>query len=92
MPPPASCAEEAGIEVPADDLGEPIASGTIEFTWGGAVIIVQAQTFYAIAVGPVTVSFDGLDPWERATTDRYGWFTRNELRADSHQRHPLIRN
>ena len=76
--------EEAGIEVAPVALGEPITSNTIEFWWGGRRII-QAQTFFAVAVGAaVAVSFDGLDELERATTDDYGWFTSAELRAHPH--------
>lgn len=79
--------EEAGIEVPPHALGEPIASNTIEFTYGGRRV-VQAQTFFAVAVGAVEVSFDGLDQWERSTTDSYGWFTADELRAHTEPSHP----
>jgi 8-oxo-dGTP pyrophosphatase MutT (NUDIX family) len=81
--------EEAGISVPAASLGEPLATNTIEFIWGGRRV-VQAQTFYAVAVPHVEVSFDGLDKWERDTIDKHGWFTADELIANGEAGHPDI--
>jgi len=62
--------EETRISVEPERLGEPIAQNSIEFSWAGRRI-AQEQTFYAVAVGSVTVSLEGLDHWERATTDKY---------------------
>jgi hypothetical protein len=36
------------------------------------------------------VSLEGLDQWERATTDKYGWLTADDLRADERPAHPDI--
>ena len=63
--------EETRISVDPAQLGEPIAQNTIEFSWGGHHI-VQDQVFYAVLVESAEVSLDGLDQWERATTDKYG--------------------
>ena len=52
--------EETRIVVEPDRLGEPIAENSIEFSWGGHRI-AQEQTFYAVAVGSVAVSLEGLD-------------------------------
>ena len=81
--------EEAGLVVDSARLGEPIAENTIEFSWGGHRI-AQDQTFYAVAVGSVTVSLEGLDLWERATTDKYGWLTAADLEAGERPAHPDI--
>jgi 8-oxo-dGTP pyrophosphatase MutT (NUDIX family) len=81
--------EEAGIAVNAESLGEPIAANTIEFTWAER-LIVQRQTFYAVAVDHAEVSFAGLDVWERDTIDKHGWFTAEELIATGEAGHPDI--
>jgi 8-oxo-dGTP pyrophosphatase MutT (NUDIX family) len=81
--------EETRIVVNPERLGEPIAEGVIEFSWGGHRI-AQNQTFYAVAVGSVEVSLEGLDQWERATTDRYGWLSAEDLEAGQRPAHPDI--
>ena len=73
--------EETGICVAPARLGEPIARNTIEFSWGG-YHIVQDQTFYAVRVEAADVTLDGLDQWERATTDKYGWLSPDDLGPD----------
>ena len=78
---PASCTRRPASSVEPERLGEPIAQNSIEFSWGGHRI-AQEQTFYAVAVGSVTVSLEGLDHWERATTDKYGWLTAEDLETD----------
>ncbi len=70
--------EETRIAVDPARLGEPIAEHTIEFSWGGHHI-VQDQVFYAVLVTSPEVSLEGLDQWEQATTDKYGWLTASEL-------------
>ncbi len=81
--------EETRISVEPERLGEPIAENSIEFSWGGHRI-AQDQVFYAVAVGSVAVSLDGLDHWERATTDKYGWLTAEDLKGDERPAHPDI--
>ena len=81
--------EETRISVDPARLGEPIAENTIEFSWGGHRI-VQDQAFYAVGVGSTAVSLDGLDQWERATTDKYGWLTADDLLGDERPAHPDI--
>ena len=72
--------EETGILLDPEDLGEPIAETTIEFSWAGHQII-QGQVFYAVLITSAEVSLDGLDVWERATTDKYGWLSAEDLEA-----------
>jgi 8-oxo-dGTP pyrophosphatase MutT (NUDIX family) len=81
--------EETRISVEPERLGEPIAQNAIEFSWGGHRV-AQQQTFYAVAVGSAPVSLDGLDEWEKATTDRYGWLSAEDLEADETPGHPEI--
>jgi 8-oxo-dGTP pyrophosphatase MutT (NUDIX family) len=73
--------EEAGIRLDPALLGEPIAQSTIEFSWAG-YRITQGQTFYAVLVESAEVSLDGLDHWEQASIDRYGWLSADDLEAD----------
>ncbi|MBZ5741101.1 NUDIX hydrolase [Nocardioides mangrovi] len=73
--------EEIGVQVRAADLTASIARATVEFDWG-MWHFVQHQTFYAIALeDTVELSFDGLEPLERATTDEAGWWTPDALDA-----------
>jgi 8-oxo-dGTP pyrophosphatase MutT (NUDIX family) len=81
--------EETRIVVEPERLSEPIAENSIEFSWGGHRI-AQEQTFYAVAVGSVAVSLEGLDQWERATTDKYGWLTAEDLEDGERPAHPDI--
>jgi 8-oxo-dGTP pyrophosphatase MutT (NUDIX family) len=81
--------EETGIVVDPARLGEPIAQNTIEFSWAGHHI-VQEQTFYAVLVESADVSLDGLDAWERATTDTYGWLSADDLGPDKPPADPSL--
>ncbi|HME65298.1 MAG TPA: hypothetical protein VKG61_10440, partial [Streptosporangiaceae bacterium] len=73
--------EETGIVIDPEALGEPMARNTVEFSWNG-YDIVQDQTFYAVRVEAPDVTLDGLDDWERATTDTYGWLSADDLGPD----------
>jgi len=72
--------EEAGIAVDPELLGEPFATGPIEFWWAG-MHFDQDQTFYAIALSDAAVSFAGQEALERATIDKHGWLRPEELDA-----------
>ena len=52
--------------------------------------IVQDRTFYAVLVESAQVSLDGLDQWEQATTDKYGWLAAADLGAGERPAHPDI--
>ena len=73
--------EEVGISDDPACLGEPIAQNMVEFSWAGYDII-QHQTFYAVLIESADVSLDGLDEWERASTDAYGWLSADDLGPD----------
>ena len=81
--------EETGIVVDPARLGEPIARNTVEFSWAGYQI-TQEQTFYAVLVPSADVTLDGMDSWERATTDRYGWLSPDDLGPDDPPADPEI--
>jgi 8-oxo-dGTP pyrophosphatase MutT (NUDIX family) len=81
--------EETGIVIGSAALGEPIAHNTVEFSWNGYDII-QGQTFYAVRVESADVTLDGLDDWERATTDKYGWLSAEDLGGDERPADPAI--
>jgi len=81
--------EETGILVDPARLGEPIAQNTIEFSWAGYHII-QGQTFYAVLVESAEVTLDGLDNWERASTDKYGWLSADDLGPEERPADPAI--
>jgi len=81
--------EETRITVDPADLGEPIAEQVIEFSWGGHQI-VQDQVFYAVLVTSPEVSLEGLDQWEQATTDKYGWLAASELDGAERPAHASI--
>jgi 8-oxo-dGTP pyrophosphatase MutT (NUDIX family) len=81
--------EEVGISVEPLSLGEPIAQNTVEFSWAGYQI-VQEQTFYAVLIESADVSLDGLDDWERATTDAYGWLSADDLGPEKPPADPAL--
>ena len=81
--------EETGIVVDPARLGEPIARNRVEFSWAGYQI-TQEQTFYAVLVESADVTLDGMDSWERATTDKYGWLSPDDLGPDDPPADPEI--
>ena len=70
--------EEAGITVDPELLGEPFATAPIKFWWAG-MHFDQDQTFYAIAVRDVAVSFAYQEALEQATIDKHGWLRPEDL-------------
>lgn len=83
--------EEVGILLPADQLGEPVATNEIEFEWGGCPII-QHQTFFAVGVGAVEVSFANQEQLELETISDHGWWHPDELEATGQAAHITIPN
>jgi 8-oxo-dGTP pyrophosphatase MutT (NUDIX family) len=81
--------EEVGIELAADLLGEPVATNTIEFEWGGCPII-QHQTFFAVGVDTVEVSFANQEQLELETISDHGWWHPDELEATGQAAHITI--
>nr|WP_238354786.1 NUDIX domain-containing protein [Kribbella sandramycini] len=81
--------EEVGIVLPADALGTPVATNEIEFEWGGARII-QAQTFFAVAVDAVDVTFANQEELELQTISAHGWWYGHDLEATGQAAHVTI--
>jgi 8-oxo-dGTP pyrophosphatase MutT (NUDIX family) len=81
--------EEVGILLPAESLGEPVATNTIEFEWGGCQII-QHQTFFAVGVDRVEVTFANQEELELATISDHGWWHSDELEATGQAAHVTI--
>ncbi|WP_405057567.1 NUDIX domain-containing protein [Kribbella sp. NBC_01505] len=81
--------EEVGIVLPADALGTPVATNTIEFEWGGARMI-QAQTFFAVAVDTVDVTFANQEELELQTISAHGWWWGDDLEATGQAAHVTI--
>jgi 8-oxo-dGTP pyrophosphatase MutT (NUDIX family) len=81
--------EEVGIELAADLLGEPVAMNTIEFEWGGCPII-QHQTFFAVEVNTVEVSFANQEQLELETISDHGWWHPDDLEATGQAAHATI--
>jgi 8-oxo-dGTP pyrophosphatase MutT (NUDIX family) len=79
--------EETGIVVDPESLGEPIGHNTVEFSFAGYHII-QGQTFYAVFVDSPRVTFDAMDPLERASTDKYAWLSAEDLGPDERPADP----
>lgn len=81
--------EEVGIMVPAEALGEPVATNTIEFEWGGCPII-QHQTFFAVGVDGVEVSFANQEELELETIIDHGWWYPDDLEETGQAAHVTI--
>ncbi|MFB6724684.1 NUDIX hydrolase [Kribbella sp. NPDC056345] len=81
--------EEVGIVLPADALGTPVAANTIEFEWGGARMI-QQQTFFAVAVDTVDVTFANQEELELQTISAHGWWWGDDLEATGQAAHVTI--
>jgi 8-oxo-dGTP pyrophosphatase MutT (NUDIX family) len=81
--------EEVGIHLPPEQLGEPVATNTIEFQWGGCPII-QEQTFFAVNVGKVEVSFANQEKLELETISAHGWWHADDLEATGRAAHVTI--
>ena len=81
--------EEVGILLPADALGAPVATNTVEFEWGGCPII-QHQTFFAVAVDGVDVTFANQEELELQTISAHGWWYGDDLEATGQAAHVTI--
>jgi len=72
--------EEVGIRAGVEDLLGPYGTSTIEFSFA-EYAVTQDQTFFAVRVGEVEVSFDHMDQVEKDTTIGHRWWTAEELDA-----------
>jgi len=81
--------EEVGIVLPAADLGTPLVTNTIEFEYQGSRII-QHQTFFAVAVDSVDVTFANQEELELQTISAHGWWYGDDLEATGQAAHVTI--
>lgn len=81
--------EEVGIHLPVESLGTPVATNTIEFEWGGCPII-QHQTFFAVGVDGVDVTFVNQEQLELETISAHGWWYGDDLEATGQAAHVTI--
>ncbi|TWD83145.1 NUDIX domain-containing protein [Kribbella amoyensis] len=81
--------EEVGIVLPPEALGRPVATNTIEFEWGGCPII-QRQTFFAVGVDAVEVTFANQEELELETISAHGWWDADALEATGQAAHITI--
>ena len=79
--------EETGIVIGVAELGEPIGHNTVEFHFAHYHII-QSQAFYAVLVETADVTLDGLDPLERASTDKAAWLSAEDFGPDERPADP----
>jgi len=81
--------EEVGIVLPAADLGTPLVTNTIEFEYQASRII-QHQTFFAVAVDSVDVTFANQEELELQTISAHGWWYGDDLEATGQAAHVTI--
>jgi 8-oxo-dGTP pyrophosphatase MutT (NUDIX family) len=72
--------EETGHLIEPGDLVGPVGQELVEFDWA-QWHLVQDQTFFAVRLDDLEVSFDGLEPLEQGTIDRAGWWSPDALDA-----------
>jgi 8-oxo-dGTP pyrophosphatase MutT (NUDIX family) len=73
--------EEAANEVDPARLGEPIGTTVIKFSVFRLLPVTQYQTYFAVAVDDVQVSFAHQSRIERLTIERHEWLSPEELEA-----------
>jgi 8-oxo-dGTP pyrophosphatase MutT (NUDIX family) len=80
-------AEETGLRVDPDDLGEPVWNDVTEFPFDGRRYR-QRQAWYLVRVDSWEVDRSGFDEIERATVDRVEWWGPGEFRAATEPYYP----
>jgi 8-oxo-dGTP pyrophosphatase MutT (NUDIX family) len=71
--------EEAGIDVPPAELGEPLGTTVIKYAAFGLLPMTQSQTYFAVAVDDVEVRPGHQGLIERLGIDGHEWLTAAEL-------------
>ncbi|MEO3744730.1 NUDIX domain-containing protein [Plantactinospora sp. B5E13] len=80
-------AEETGLRVAPDEIGEPVWRETTEFSFGGRWYR-QEQQFFLVRTGPWEVDTAGFDSVERDTIDAHRWWTMTELAGTTERFYP----
>jgi len=71
-------AEETGLRVTPEELGEPVWREVTEFSFDGRWYR-QEQQFFLVRIAAWEVDTTGFDPIERDTIDDHRWWTTDEL-------------
>jgi 8-oxo-dGTP pyrophosphatase MutT (NUDIX family) len=82
-------AEEIGLRVPADRLGEPVWHEVVEFPFNGQNFR-QEQVFFLLRVSSWRVDPSGFDEIERAAIDGYRWLAPADLAGTSDPYYPAV--
>jgi len=80
-------AEETGLRVAPEDLGEPIWREATEFPFAGQWYR-QEQQFFLARIGEWEVDTAGFDAVERDTIDAHRWWTVDELAGTTERFYP----
>jgi 8-oxo-dGTP pyrophosphatase MutT (NUDIX family) len=80
-------AEETGLTVEPERLGEPVFHESTEFPFHGR-LYRQEQDFFALRVPDFTVRTDGFDAIERASINGSRWWRIDELVASGERFYP----
>jgi 8-oxo-dGTP pyrophosphatase MutT (NUDIX family) len=72
--------EEAGIDVSAASLGEPVWRRATEFSFDGTRY-QQEEEYFLLRVGSDEVSLDGMDDFEKQTVLGYRWLSPADLES-----------
>ncbi len=80
-------AEETGLRLTADQLGDPVWQEEMEFTFDGQWY-QQRQDFFLVRMPRFEVVTDGFDEIERATHDDFHWWSVAELEATTERIYP----
>lgn len=75
--------EEAGVRIDRADLVGPVTRSQQEYSWNGVDYLGDA-TYFAVRLDRGTeISFDNLEPVEKASMVRAGWWTPDALRDET---------
>jgi 8-oxo-dGTP pyrophosphatase MutT (NUDIX family) len=80
-------AEETGLRVGPEELGEPVWREVVEFPFDGRWYR-QEQEFFLVRVPAWEVDTGGFDEVERATIDGYRWWAVDELERTAERIYP----
>ncbi|MFF5080922.1 NUDIX hydrolase [Actinoplanes sp. NPDC000266] len=74
--------EETGLQVKADDLGEPLWHQVTEFSYDGRDY-QQEQDFFLLRVTEIQIDMAGMDADEQETITEHRWWSAEEIEASS---------
>ncbi|MFE6648913.1 NUDIX hydrolase [Nocardioides sp. NPDC057772] len=75
--------EEAGVRIEPTDLVGPVARVQQAYRWNGVEYLGDATYFAAPLARDTEISFENLEPIEKASMIRSGWWTADVLRDEN---------